>query len=624
MKLRDAPIQRKLMSVILLTCLTVLVLMVSAYIILEYYSFRKAAQNNVLTLGRVLASNSSAALAFDSPKDANEILNALKANPHIVEACLYDIDGEIFAKYPVNAPSGNFPSAIQFEGYRFDKGYISGFNAVMQEDKKLGTLYLKSDMEEMYAQLRHYGLIGLLLIAGSLILAYMLSKILQKSISEPILALEQTARIISEQHDYSVRATAHGKDEVGALTNAFNHMLTQIHDQNQEIISFNQNLELKVNERTQALQQQKDFVETIINSSVDLVAVFDNDLNYIMLNKRADDYYEKKRENILGKNILEVFPEIKDSPMLRDLKKALNGEAVYDAKYKSPVLNRSFENYYIPLKDKDEKIYGVLTLGHDITNIMEANEKLETVNTELLKSNRDLEQFAYVASHDLQEPLRKIQTFTQLMGDSFYDEEKQKNYHKKIAQAASRMQNLIQDVLNFSRISKTEEAFVDIDLNKILENLKNDFELIIREKEAVINHPVLPVIKGIPLQLSQLFSNIISNALKYNEKKPVINISLEKLSAEEIKKNLKLSENVSYIKIKFSDNGIGFEPQFSEQIFNIFQRLHGKQTYSGTGIGLAICKKIVENHHGIIYAYSEPNIGATFTVILPSQRNTTL
>jgi PAS domain S-box-containing protein len=618
MKLKDIPIQRKLMSVMMLTCFAVLVLMVSAYVILEYYSFRKTEQNNVLTLGKVIASNSSAVLAFDSPEDAIEILNGLRANPHIVEACLYDIDGKIFAKYPANAPSANFPSAPQPEGYRFEEGNIIGFNAVRQEDKLLGTLYLKSDLQAMYAQLRHYGFIGLFLIIGSLIVAYILSELLQKSISEPILALEQTAKVISENRDYSVRAAQYGKDEVGALTNAFNQMLTQIQDQNLKIISFNQNLELKVNERTQALQQQKDFIETIINSSVDLVAVFDKDLNYIMLNKRADDYYEQKREHIIGKNILEVFPKIENSPMFNDLKRALKGESVHDARYKSPILNRSFENYYIPLKDKDEKIYGVLAIGHDITNIMETNEKLKTLNTELLKSNRDLEQFAYVASHDLQEPLRKIQTFAQLMGDSFNNEEKQKNYQKKIAQAASRMQNLIQDVLNFSRISKSEEAFIDADLNRILENLKNDFELIIREKEAVINHPLLPVIEGIPLQLSQLFSNLISNSLKYNDKKPIIDISIEKLSAGEAKRHSKLNEDTSYIKIKFTDNGIGFEPQFSEQIFDIFQRLHGKQTYSGTGIGLAICKKIVENHHGIIYAHGEPNVGATFTIILPA------
>jgi len=572
----------------------------------------------VITLGKVIASNSSAALAFDSEKDANEILSALKANPHIVAACLFNKDGKLFVTYPANLSSGKFPASPGPDGYGFVNGNIEGFTDIVQENKKLGTLFLKSDLEDMYEQLRHYAAIGLLLLMGTLAVAYMLSRLLQKSISEPILALEQTAKAITENRDYSVRATQFGNDEMGSLTKAFNGMLTEIQDQNHEIMSFNQNLERKIKERTHALQEQKDFVETIINSSVDLVAVFDKDLNYLMLNKRADDYYGKKREEIIGKNILEVFPGMAGTAMYYDLRKSLEGTYIHDPKYRSPILNLWFENYYIPLKDNDEKIYGVLVIGHNISNIMEANEQLENLNSELIKSNRDLEQFAYVASHDLQEPLRKIQTFAQLMEGSLNDIAKQRNYQQKIAQAAYRMQNLIRDVLSFSRISRTEEAFVTTDLNKILENIKSDFELIIREKHAVINHPLMPSVRGIPLQLFQLFSNLISNSLKYNDKNPVINISAEKLPASEIELYPRLNPENSYVKFTIADNGIGFEQEFSERIFNVFQRLHGKQTYSGTGIGLAICKKIVENHDGVIYAQGEPQVGATFTVILPA------
>ncbi|MEO8147466.1 MAG: ATP-binding protein [Bacteroidia bacterium] len=620
MKLKDTPIQRKLLSVIMLTCAVVLSLMCAAYIIFEYYSFRQTLKTHVSTLGIVIASNSSGALAFQSTSDANEILTALQAEKHIVAACLYDNDGNIFVKYPADAPSTLFPPASgKHDVYWFDGNYLQGFQPVLQKNQPVGTLYIKSDLEAMYAQLRHYALLALLFIAGSLFVAYLLSKLLQKSISEPILALKQTTKIISEQHDYSVRAVKSGEDEVGALTDAFNQMLTQIQNQNKEITAFNQNLEQKVSERTQALQQQKEFVETIINSSVDLIAVFDKELNYIMLNKHADDLYSKKRENIIGKNIFEVYPETKNSGMIDDLKRALNGEAVRNTKYKSGLLNRFFENYYIPLKDKDDKVYGVLTIGHDITEIVDANEKLEIVNAELLKSNRDLEQFAYIASHDLQEPLRKIQTFTQLMGKSLDQEERLIEYQEKIKQSAARMQDLIREVLNFSRISNSEEAYVDTDLNVILENLKIDFELPMHEKDATITYAPLPTIKGIPLQLTQLFSNLISNSLKYNDKKPVITISANQLTAEEKKRYPKLNGAPSYIKIQFTDNGIGFEEQFSEQIFKNFQRLHGKLHYTGTGIGLALCRKIVENHHGIISAHSEPDKGATFNIILPAK-----
>lgn len=617
MRLRDTPIQRKLMSVILLTCAVVLSLMCTAYIILESVSFKNIVKSNLSTLGDVIATNSSAALAFDNATDAEEVLNALSAEENILMACLYKMDSSVFATYPADTLASVFPEMRNRNIYWLEGNFLHGYQPVIQRGEQLGVLYIQSDLRAMYQQLQKFAFIGLALIVGSLFVAYLLSRLLQGAISEPILELEQTARVISEKKDYSVRALKGGNDEVGALTDAFNHMLTQIELQNSEITSFNQKLEQKVDERTSELQHQKEFVETIINSSVDLVTVFNRDLQYLMLNKRALEYYGVNEGELIGKNLLEVFPE--KVGMNRDLTKALTGVPVHNPRYKSPIRNRTFENFYLPLKDKDETIYGVLSIGHDITSIMEANEMLEKVNAELMKSNRDLEQFAYVASHDLQEPLRKIQTFTQLLEANAGDEEKRKKYQEKINQSSQRMKQLIQDMLNFSRISNSEDAFVPTDLNEILENLIIDFELLLTEKEADIRYPRLPVVPGIPLQLSQLFSNIINNSLKYTEGKPVIDITCERLTAEELGQYPKLNRDIPYFKIQFKDNGIGFEPQYNEQIFAIFQRLHGKQSYSGTGIGLALCKKIVENHEGIIYAEGVPDEGATFTIILPGK-----
>jgi len=607
------------MSVILLTCGIVLGLMCTAYIIIEYVSFRETARSNISTLGAVIATNSSAALAFDSPEDGQDVLNALSAEEAIVAASLYDLDGNIFAKFPSDTVSSIFPKVRKTRYYWFQNGFLEGFEPVLQKGQTQGYLYIKSDLSAMYVQLGFYALIGFALITASLLVAFLLSKILQRTISEPILALKQTAKAVSEKHDYSVRAIKSGEDEVGALTDAFNQMLTQIQQQNEEILSFNQTLEQKVNERTSELQQQKDFVETIINSSVDLVFVLDKNLNFIMANKKMNENYHSSSE-LVGKNLLDVIPEASQSGLYANLKKAIGGEYIHEPKFRDAGSNKSFENYFIPLRDHRQKVYGVLAISHDITNIIEASEKLEKVNTELMKSNRDLEQFAYVASHDLQEPLRKIQTFTQLLGDSLDNESQMRKYQDKINQSSGRMKQLIQDMLNFSRISNSEDAFVETDLNDVLENLIIDFELLLKEKEAQINYPSLPSIEGIPLQLSQLFANIINNSLKYTEKKPVININCKTLSTDDLKNYPKLDAGNKYYQIDFTDNGIGFEQQYAEQIFAIFQRLHGKQTYSGTGIGLALCKKIVENHHGVIFAISEPNEGATFTIILPEKQ----
>ena len=256
----------------------------------------------------------------------------------------------------------------------------------------------------------------------------------------------------------------------------------------------------------------------------------------------------------------------------------------------------------------NNNVYAVFTTGHDITNIVEGEEQLKKINAALTKSNRDLEQFAYVASHDLQEPLRKIQVYAQVIEKSQVVDEAIQKHFDKIRNAAQRMTELIRAVLEYSRLSKKDKQFKLIDLSEVLENVKNDFELLIAEKNGTITSDHLPCINGIPLQMNQLFSNLINNSLKFSLQEPVIKISCTTVTAGKI-----LIEGIKpyaeYFKLTFKDNGIGFEPQNAERIFSIFQRLHAKEEYLGTGIGLAVCKKIVENHEGFIDAYSEPGQG---------------
>lgn len=249
--------------------------------------------------------------------------------------------------------------------------------------------------------------------------------------------------------------------------------------------------------------------------------------------------------------------------------------------------------------------------------VLERTKELLLSNKELEKSNHELEQFAYIASHDLQEPLRKIQTFVDLVKDQLSDKVIAERYFSKINSSAQRMSMLINDVLNYSRLTKTGERFVDTDLNKILKQVLSDFELLIEQKQAVITYDNLPVIKGIPLQLGQLFLNLIGNSLKFSETRPEISITSRILSTNEVQQHPRLNPDNSYLELVFKDNGIGFEQQYADQIFIIFQRLNNQRAYSGTGIGLALCKKIVEYHEGTITASSEKGKGAMFTVLLP-------
>jgi PAS domain S-box-containing protein len=284
-------------------------------------------------------------------------------------------------------------------------------------------------------------------------------------------------------------------------------------------------------------------------------------------------------------------------------------------------LSRAFP--YVNESGKVTKWFGTATDIDDQKRLAEQLElRVQERTKELQKSNNELEQFAYVASHDLQEPLRKITNFIGLLTKNLADaDEKSKTYLKKIDTSSQRMSTLIKDILNFSQLSKTTQAYKRVDLNEVLKNIMQDLELMIQQKHAIIKSNSLPTLKAVPLQMHQLFYNLISNSLKFVQegKQPVIDIQVRLLSSKDVADYSGLNPDLEYYHLEFKDNGIGFDEKYAEQIFTIFQRLNTHQSYTGTGIGLALCKKIITNHHGYIAASSEENKGATFSVILPAE-----
>jgi signal transduction histidine kinase len=249
------------------------------------------------------------------------------------------------------------------------------------------------------------------------------------------------------------------------------------------------------------------------------------------------------------------------------------------------------------------------------------NEEKEKRAAELISINKELEAFAYISSHDLQEPLRKIQMFSGIILEKEKEKlsEKGKNYFHLIEDAANRMQTLIEDLLTFSRLSKDERIFETTNLDSIIEKVKIELREVVDIKQAIIEVTETCTVNVIVFQFHQLLHNLIGNALKFANPKHTPNISIKSNIVDNmILKNPRLIANKTYCHITVTDNGIGFEPIYSEKIFEVFQKLHGKEEYSGTGIGLAIVKKIVENHNGIITATGELNQGATFNIYIPN------
>lgn len=272
------------------------------------------------------------------------------------------------------------------------------------------------------------------------------------------------------------------------------------------------------------------------------------------------------------------------------------------------------------INSDDENSHYMLIILTDVTEYVETEEQLLEQNRILEGNNRELQAFNYVASHDLQEPLRKIETFISRLidkdGDKFSESGKQ--YVERIHFSAGRMRKLINDLLQFSRTTRTEQVFEIANLNDLIHNSLEELHAKIEEKEAEITLDTLPSLKVVPFQIQQMFTNLISNSLKYSDPEQKVKISVQctKVHASDEPK-LQVHTSGEYFKLQFIDNGIGFENQYAERIFELFNRLHGRLEYEGTGIGLAICKKIVENHHGFIYADAQPGKGAKFTVFLP-------
>jgi signal transduction histidine kinase len=251
--------------------------------------------------------------------------------------------------------------------------------------------------------------------------------------------------------------------------------------------------------------------------------------------------------------------------------------------------------------------------------IRELNRKLQDNIDHLETANKDLDRFAFMSSHDLQEPLRKIRTFTDLLYTKYknlFDDDAVK-YISRIQNAAERMQALIKDILEFSQLSNDNSRFINTDLNVLVKEVIADKEVLMLEKKAVINVKTLPSLNVNPGLMRPLFSNLIGNAIKYRKKDvdPVINIY-----AEQLEGNNNGNRDRKFCRIFIQDNGIGFDQKYAEQIFEMFTRLHGNSQYQGTGIGLALCKQIVEKHNGFISALSKENEGATFIISFPVKK----
>ncbi len=487
MALRDWPIKQKLTAMLVLISALVLLLTSAAFAGYQYWSLRLATREALAVRGRIIAANSTASLAFANDADAREILSALRTDQHIVAAVLYDKGGHVFAAYPAGAAPDVVPTAPGPDGYRFERGLLIGFQPVEESgSRRLGTLYLASDLGAIYDTFRLSGVIGLAVMAVALLAAYVLSRILQGTISEPILALAETAKAVSTRQDYSVRAPKLGADELGTLTDSFNQMLGRIAQQNDELQRHAADLERRVEERTHELQER--------------------------------------------------------------------------------------------------------------------NDALRRNAAELLAANTELDAFAYSVSHDLRAPLRSIDGFSQILLEDYSGtlDAAGRESLQRVRAASQRMGTLIDDLLKLARVTRIEIRTEDVDLSGMAGEIAAELQRATPERR--VEFAIAPGLsaRGDARLLRVALDNLLRNSWKYTAKQAQPRIEFASIAAN--------GERAFMVR----DNGAGFDMQYADKLFGVFQRLHSPAEFEGTGVGLATVRRIITRHGGRIWAEGVVDRGATF------------
>ena len=597
MTLRAMPIRRKLMLIILTTSIAVMLLMRGAFFIYEYVTFRQATVRHVSTLGEILAANSTAALAFENQDDARDILTALGAERHFVAAALYDRQGGLFARYPDPLPAAALPAAPGPDGHRFEDAHLTVFQPVAQGQRRLGTLYLRFDTGTIMREFVWGSVqIAVAVMGIVLLVAYLLSRTLQRQISEPILALTETARAISDHQDFSVRAIKQGDDELGLLTDAFNQLLAQIHAQKA------------------ALDEHA------------IVAITDPQGRITYVNDKFCAISKYSREELLGQDHRIINSGHHPKEFIRGLWTTIAQGHVWKGEIKNRAKDGSIywvDTTIVPFLKPDGKPYQYVAIRADITHQKLVEEEIRRLNQELEArvadrtaqleaANKELEAFSYSVSHDLRAPLRHIDGFAGLLvkSDGAAVSERGQRYLSNIADSAKQMGVLIDDLLVFSRMGRADMRISRVDLASLVEETIRSLQPETQHRNIVWQKGALPVVQADPPMLRQVFVNLLGNAVKYTRPRDpaVIEIGCHQNTPD---------GHIVYVR----DNGVGFEMRYADKLFGVFQRLHRAEEFEGTGIGLANIRRIINRHGGQTWAEGEPGVGATFYFTLPRSRN---
>ncbi len=567
-----------------------------------------------------------------------------RINPDIINIYVMDIEGKILSDGTVaNTLSDTKLQSSFTQKLIKAKDWISssegdllkiGGPVLLPDSNVVGYLQIEYTLGRLNEILRHTTrvnvLITLLCMAFGAGLAFLTSAIVTK----PIRTLVK-ATLEIKKGNFQTRVKLSGDNEFAILADSLNQMVVELETNTTSISRLNNEIrERKKIEEALRYSEQK--YKTLIETAPDIISIVDREGLFISLNPAFEKITDWSTFDWLGKHFSTLIHN-EDLPRISEkFAKVLLGETppVFEMRLRSSKGEYLVVECAAKPQFVEGQVVGVLGISRDISPRKKAEEELHILyneleirvkdrtkelaksnyllkqkTDELKRSNTELEQFAYIASHDLQEPLYVIQAFIDTLQNQYAERinEDMQLLLDRIKNAAGRMSQLIYDVLEFSRVTMRAKPFEEVDLNLTIQDVLADLEVRIQNCQAKVEVAAFPIIEADKLQMRQLFQNLIANALKFKREdiEPVIQIKSEVLSAQGL------------LKIYVKDNGIGFEKEYGEKIFAPFQRLHSRNQYEGSGIGLAICQKIASRHHGEIIALSEVNLGTEFIITLP-------
>jgi PAS domain S-box-containing protein len=601
----DISIRQKLQGIVMVTCAAALLVATIVFTFYDRATSLRAKTQDLIVSAEMIGSNSTAALTFHDPGSAREILSALQAKQHVINACIYDSDGKVFAKYSRDAtPVGFSPPPAQGNGTTTVARHMVLFQNIVLNGESIGTIYIEADLGDLNERLLRFAEIDFVVLLGSLAVAFVLAYRLQRVISGPIQELADTALAVIAHENYSIRAKKHGHDEIGSLFDQFNSMLDRIQQRDVALQKAHDDLERRVEERTA-------FPNALIENSPLATMVLDSAQKVQLCNPAFEHLFQYTRQEVIGKPV---------DGLLADGDSLLEARAIsLRARCDEPVnlvtrrrrKDRSLvdvELHTVGLVVNAE-VVGSPVIYQDISVRKRAEEAMQQAKEAAEAASRAKSEFLANMSHEIRTPMNGIIGMTELVLDTKLDSE-QREYLNMAKLSADSLLSIINDILDYSKIEadKLEIDAIEFNLGDNLDNTLKALSLRAHQKGLELAYDlqsdVPEALVGDPGRLRQIIVNLVGNAIKFTEKgEVVVHVQADSRTNDDIE-----------LHFTIVDTGIGIPAEKQSAIFEAFTQADGSmsRTYGGTGLGLTISSRLVALMYGRIWVESELNKGSRF------------